>query len=172
MRRDSKPMNKTDHDVIEKEIKPSVKQSDWESPKVGEEHYSTNQIIAAYQAGIAKGVSSAQKLLQEKFVENLEKTAKDTGKLISQLSKFNIKLSRALLKVIAWDQFEVLIILPEKEYLGEKFEKAYIFVGGLEDEVQKDHYSITFCFCPESQYLNMEKVKSDGFTLQHRALQK
>jgi len=60
-------MNKTDHDVIEKEIKPSVKQSDWESPKVGEEHYSTNQIIAAYQAGIAKGVSSAQKLLQEKI---------------------------------------------------------------------------------------------------------
>jgi hypothetical protein len=165
-------MNQSTTEIISNEIIPLVKQCDWESPKPGEELYSTNQLIAAYEAGIARGMVGAQKLVQEKFFYNVDKTAEDTGKLVSKLQEYGINPSAARLKVISWDQFEVLIILPEKEYLDEKFDIVYNFVGELENATHEEFYCITFKFLPETENTDVQKIMSDGFTLLHKSLVK
>ena len=165
-------MTASNNEIVRNEIIPCVKESDWESPKPGEEHYSTNQLIAAYEAGIAKGISGMQKLVQEKFNVNIDKTANDTGKLIVKLQEYGIAPTSARLKVISWDQFEVLIILPEKEYLDEKFDIVYNFVGDLENATREEFYSISFKFLPETKDTDIQKIMSDGFTLLHKSLVK
>jgi len=165
-------MSQSHTEIVRNEIIPCVKESDWESPKAGEEHYSTNQLIAAYEAGIAKGISGMQKLVQEKFNANIDKTASDTGRLISKLQEYGVNPTSARLKVISWDQFEVLFILPEKEYLDEKFDFVYNFVGDLENSTREEFYSISFKFLPETEDTDIQKIMSDGFTLQHKSLVK
>lgn len=157
-------------DLIESDIKPFAE--DWEDPKPGEEHYSTNQLIAAYKAGYAKGVAGAHALLQETFNRNYQKSGEDTGKVIEKLQEFGLNPLSALLRVVSWEEFEVLITLPEAEFLDEKLESAYDFVGEFENSARTNHYCLSFRFCPTVDGLDEQKMKSDGFTIAHRLLVK
>jgi len=160
-------MPPTPTEIVESEIRPFAK--DWEDPKPGEEHYSTNQLIAAYEAGYAKGLG-VQALVKEKFERNIGRSGSDTKKLISKLQEYGFTPAAARLKVVSWEQFEVLVTLSEVEYLDEKFESIYEFVGELENSSREENYSINFRFCPELDGFDEQKVKSDGFTLHHRSL--
>jgi hypothetical protein len=77
-------MNHSTAGIVRNEIIPSVKQCDRDPPKPGEENYITNQLIATYEAGIAKCMVGEQELVQERFFYNVSKTAEDTIKLLEK----------------------------------------------------------------------------------------
>jgi hypothetical protein len=158
--------------IIESEIKPLVKNCDWESPDPGQEYFGANQLIAAYEAGVAKGIMGAEKLLWEKIHQNIEKAGTDTKKLIDQLKQKGLDLISARLRVISWDQYEVLVTLSEKQFVGEEFEMSYDIVSELENSSREEHYCISFRFCPEVKGFEEQRVKADGFILTHKALSK
>lgn len=163
-------MSKEANEIIEAEIRPFVKEGDWEKPKPGEEHYSTNQVIAAYEVGKTKGMTEAEQLLREKFEANIQKAGTDTRNLVEKLLEYGLHPTSARLRVSSWDLFEVLVTLSEAEYVGERFDDAYDVVNELENASRGDHYCISFRFCPEVDGFDEQKVKSDGFTLLHKSL--
>ena len=165
-------MSHTPEEVIESKIKPFVGKGDWESPKSREEHYGPDQVIAAYEVGVSKGIGDALELWREKIDENTVKAGRDTRRLVEELRKRALTLNSARLKVVSSDQCEVLITLPEEEYVKEGFEDVYSFVSELENESRGEHYSIAFLFCPEVQGFDDRKVWLDGFRWRHKSLMK
>lgn len=165
-------MAKSPSEFIDQDIKPYAKIGDWEEPRPGEEHYSTNQVIAAYEAGKTSAMNSLQKLVHEQFEANKSKAGADTRKLIEKLLEHGFHPISARLKICSWDLMEVLITLPEKEYCAESFDDIYNVVNELEDASRNEQYYISFRFCPEIEGFEESKVKADGFVLLHKSLMK
>jgi hypothetical protein len=156
---------------VKSEIIPLVK-GDWEGPKAGDPIFGPDQVIAAFEAGYAKGTSVVEKLVREKIEQNIQKAGSDTGKLIERLQQAGLSPKSARLKIVGVEEYEVLVVLPEKDYVDEKFDDALSFIGELERATRQDDYCIMFTFCPESESFDESKVKSDGFTLFHKSLVK
>jgi hypothetical protein len=163
-------MAKSASEIIDQEIKPYAKIGDWEEPQPGEEHYSPNQVIAAYEAGKTSAMNSLQRLVQDQFETNKSKAGADTRKLIEKLMERGFHPISARLKITSWDFLEVLITVPEEEYCAESFDDIYDFVNELERASRSEQYCISFRFCPTVEGFDENKVKSDGFIQLHKSL--
>lgn len=160
-----------DIERVKSEIIPLIK-GDWEGPKPGDSTFGPDQVIAAYEAGYAKGTTVVEKLLREKIEENTKKAGIDTWRLVERLHQVGLSPKSARLRILAVERYEVLVILSEKDYVDEKFDDALSFIGELERASRQDDYCIMFTFCPESESFEEGKVRLDGFTLLHKSIPK
>jgi hypothetical protein len=130
--------------------------------------FSADELINAYLKGVQEGTNQTSKAIKKQLENNLQKAGEHTSKIISELKgkKYNIKT--AFLKIHSWDEIEVIILLPQEQFLNPDFHEVYNLIAEYEEKFKEDLYSITFSFTDYDDSLDKEQMESDGFILEYK----
>lgn len=142
--------------------------ANWEFTSQKEKLFSSDHVIDAYLKGKNEGLEEAQKLVLEKLVANISKTGKHTTEILSFLKKKKFNPISAFLKINSWDDFTIMIVMPQNEFLDEKIIPVYDFISEFENKVAEDFYHIRFAICDTADKVDESYVRSDGYVLKHK----
>lgn len=140
----------------------------WELTSPKEKMFSSDHVIDAYLKGKNDGLEQHQRLIFEKLVSNIDKAGKDTSEILTYLKKNKFNPLAAYLRINSWDDFSILIILPEKEFLDKSMLSVYDQISILENKVQEDMYHIQISISDTEDQIDDNYVRSDGFALKHK----
>lgn len=151
----------------------------WTGPEPGEETYSSNQMIEAYKIGVDEGKLRAAEEFLDNLVEkirelaehNAAKAGAQTRELLEVIQEMGFHPVRAILNERAFNDMLVLIILPEEEYIGERFLGMYSQAIEFEQKWKSEHYDIEFAFTADSESMDYNLLRIDGFTRFHTYLE-
>lgn len=130
-------------------------------------NFSSDDLIDAYFKGKADGQNQIQKIILERFKENITTATKLAEKLISLAKEKDIKIINALLRIEDVAKFTILFVVSEEDYLSEKFRNIYLLSSELKNTNNTDSFSISFTFTNQSEHLNSECMASDGFIMKY-----
>ena len=164
-------MPKTELEIVETDIRPLVEVSDWISPERGDEHYSPNQVIGSYNAGFRKGREAVDALIEAQFEKNLQRAGGLTTQVIEKLRLMSTHPISARLKDDSWREYEIVITIPQSEFIPDSFLSIYEFTGELEEREEDENFKINFRFCGEGESFNKNKMISEGFGYFHKSLE-
>ena len=129
--------------------------------------FTNDDVIDAYLRGKEDGVKEKEQIFIDKLNENLTKSATHTQRMLSFLRKRKLNPVSAHLKINAYDDFVILITLPEEEFISKDFLVSYDFASTIEEEVQSDkYYNVMFMFADreeDDKVFNKNLLVSDGF---------
>ncbi|MBT1689114.1 hypothetical protein [Dawidia soli] len=135
----------------------------WKLSDEGERLWSSDTVIDAYLKGKKDGLDDHQKALQSVFAKNFEKSGKSTAKLFAFLSQQEITPISAHLKIDSLFSFEVVVLLNEADFLGEKMPGVYNWCITLQKEEEEESFRICFSFIDVMDGFDFEQLRSDGF---------
>ena len=139
----------------------------WIITEPREAYYSSDKVIDAYMLGKKEGLEQAQKAIFALLEKNLVKCHQLTTKVITTLRQRKFNPSNAYLRIISFDVFEVLITLPENEFLADEFLFIYDDINRIETTESSDLYSVTFSFSDSGIDFDEKHLQSDGFILKN-----
>lgn len=142
--------------------------ANWEFTSPKDKLFSSDHVIDAYLKGKSDGLEQQQKLVVEKLISNINKSGKYTNEILSFLKKEKLNPLSAYLRINSWDDFSVLIALPQKEFLDKKILSVYDFISALESKVREDMYNVEVVICDTEDEIDENYVHSDGFVLKHK----
>jgi len=131
------------------------------------ENYTSDEVIDAYLKGKEDGLNQHKVVLMEKLKSNLLKTVTHRNQLYEFLYKHSFTPETSFLKISSVYEFQILIIIPEKEYLKESFLETYKYASEIEKKVHDDTYNVFFSFTNSIDELNDDCLRSEGYLLQH-----
>jgi hypothetical protein len=173
-RREKKTMSDSKYVIADERIRPQVDPPDWVQPGGGDDRYGPDQVIGAYKAGVTTGIEGAFSAGQEWIRKTREHNAANAGQhtrmLLDRLLERGLHPLAAILNDSRFDAPEVMIVLPIDEYAGEDFTGMYSVIGELERQWTEPNYAISFSFTYQSDNLNYDLLKADGFKHFHRSL--
>ena len=143
-----------------------IEPRNWEITVSKDKYYTCDEVLDAYLHGKKKGLENLQKIVLKTLSDNINKTGNYTSELINILKQNGFNPEAAFLKIISWDNFKILITVPEKEYLSEKYLRIYEYISKFEDNVNNELYKIEISFV-DTNGLDVNCVQSDGFILKH-----
>lgn len=133
--------------------------------------YTNDDVIDAYLKGKEDGLKESSQIFVDILNENINKSANYTEKMISFLKKRKLNPISAHLKINLFNDFIILITLPEDEFISEDFLVCYDFAATIEEEVTKDkYYNVMFMFSDreEEEDFNKNLLVSDGFFMNYK----
>ncbi|RPA68439.1 hypothetical protein EF405_12340 [Cyclobacteriaceae bacterium YHN15] len=142
--------------------------ANWELTAPKEKLFSSDHVIDAYLKGKNHGLEQQQRLILEKLISNINKAGKDTSAILSFLKKKKLNPIAAYLRINSWDDFSILIILPQDEFLDKRMLRVYDFISDLESRVGDDMYNIQVTVCDTEDKIDENYVRSDGFAFKHK----
>jgi len=142
--------------------------ANWELTSPKDKLFSSDHVIDAYLKGKNDGLEQQQRLIIEKLVSNINKAGKDTTNILSFLKKKKLNPISAYLRINSWDDFSILVILPQEEFLGKKILIVYDYISELENKVDEDMYHIQVSLCDSADNIDENYIRSDGFALKHK----
>jgi hypothetical protein len=142
--------------------------ANWELTSPKDKLFSSDHVIDAYLKGKNDGLEQKQRLIIEKLVSNINKAGKDTTDILSFLKKKRLNPISAYLRINSWDDFSILVILPQEEFLDKKMLSVYDYISELENKVDEDMYHIQVSVCDTEDNIDENYVRSDGFALKHK----
>lgn len=153
--------------TIENENILSEFQNVWEISVDKNSIFSQDDVINAYLKG--KEIGIKENIFLDKLNENIEKSAKFTKSMLTFLKNNNFNPISAHLKINAFDDFIILITVPEDELIKEEFLITYNFSANIENQVIDDKYfNLMFMFSDREKHtFNKELLVSDGFFMDY-----
>jgi hypothetical protein len=148
------------------ETKTSNKSS-WQPSRPKEKLYSSDVVINAYIQGKQEGLEQAQKAIFEQLKLNILTSENDTLEIINYLQRKSFNPISAHLKLTSWDVLEVLITLPENEFVNNKVLQVYDYIEKYENKINKDMYCLTFNLTDYSDKLDEKSLVSDGYLFKY-----
>lgn len=147
----------------------TTKTGTWQFTEHKPESFTYDDMIDAYLKGVEEGVAQTRKALRKQLEENLNRAAKHTSRVISEIKNKNFDVHSARLKIHDWDEVEVLIVVPQDHFLDSRFLEIYDLINEYEKEFSNEEqlYSITFSFIDYAESLDQEQIESDGFLLEY-----
>lgn len=142
--------------------------ANWELTSPKDKLFSSDHVIDAYLKGKNDGLEQQQRLIIEKLVSNITKAGRDTTDILSFLKKKKLNPISAYLRINSWDDFSILIILPQVEFLDKKMLSVYDYISELENRVDEDMYHIQIAVCDTEDQIDDNYVRADGFALKHK----
>ncbi|MCZ2129327.1 MAG: hypothetical protein LC109_03570 [Bacteroidia bacterium] len=142
--------------------------ANWELTSPKDKLFSSDHVIDAYLKGKNDGLEQQQRLIIEKLVSNINKAGKDTTDILSFLKKKKLNPISAYLRINSWDDFSILVILPQEEFLDKRMLSVYDYISELENKVDEDMYHIQVSVCDTEDNIDENYVRSDGFALKHK----
>ena len=132
--------------------------------------FTNDDVIDAYLKGKEVGIKETKQLLVDKLNENIGKSANFTDSMLTFLRKNNFNPISAHLKINAYNDFVILVTLPEDEFISEEFLVSYNFAATIEEQVLNDkYYNVMFMFSDrEEETFNKSLLASDGFFLDYK----
>lgn len=131
--------------------------------------FTNDDVIDAYLKGKKEGVRETNQIFVDKLNENINKSAVFTDRMLSFLNKRKLNPISAHLKIKSFNDFIILITLPEDEFLSEDFLVSYDFAATIEEEVIDDkYYNVMFMFSDrEEGDFNTNLLVSEGFFMDY-----
>jgi hypothetical protein len=142
--------------------------ANWELTSPKDKLFSSDHVIDAYFKGKNDGLEQQQRLIIEKLVSNINKAGKHTTDILFFLKKKKLNPISAYLRINSWDDFSILVILPQEEFLDKKMLNVYDYISELENKVDEDMYHIQVSVCDTEDNIDENYVRSDGFALKHK----
>ena len=136
----------------------------WKKTTPIEEIYTADDVVEAYLTGKKAGIKASLQPQVIVLQQNLVRVDKATRQLLNTLKK-KLNPKTAYLKITHWNNFEVLITIPEKEFVSKEFLKVYDDSQKAEDILNKDSIIVSYSFAPVGSSFNETHVGSDGFFL-------
>ena len=132
--------------------------------------FTNDDVIDAFLKGKEVGVKEKKQIFVDKLNENIEKSANFTESMLTFLRKNNFNPISAHLKINAFNDFVLLVTLPEDECISAKFWVSYNFAATIEEQVMNDkYYNVMFMFSDrEEETFNKNLLASDGFFMDYR----
>lgn len=132
--------------------------------------FTNDDVIDAYLKGKKEGVKETKQIFVDKLNENINKSAVFTDRMLSFLEKRKLNPISAHLKIKSFNDFVILITLPEDEFISEDFLVSYDFAATIEEEVIDDkYYNVMFMFSDrEDGDFNTNLLVSDGFFMDYK----
>lgn len=131
--------------------------------------FTNDDVIDAFLKGKEEGFKEKKQLFIDKLNENINKSASFTEKMLTFLRQRKLNPISAHLKINAYNDFVILVTLPEKEFISEDFLVCYDFASTIEEETEKDkHYNIMFMFSDRDDTFNKSLLVSDGFFMDYK----
>tara|TARA_R110002124_G_scaffold157576_3_gene324656 strand:- start:447 stop:932 length:486 start_codon:yes stop_codon:yes gene_type:complete len=140
---------------------------DWESTNASAEYFSADDIIDAYQKGHSEAIGKFKDLIKDKIKTNIKETSNNVISLLEDLKDYEFYPDNVLLKIDNWDQFYILFIISEEEFLSPNILDIYQMISDYEDKVKNELYNLTISICSKGEGFNLKKIASDGYILQH-----
>ena len=90
--------------------------------------------------------------------------------MLTFLRKNNFHPISAHLKINAFDDFVILVTLPEEEFISEEFLVSYTYAATIEEQVMNDsYYNVMFMFSDrEEKTFSKNVLVSDGFFMDYK----
>jgi hypothetical protein len=141
----------------------------WQLPVDGDKLYPVDTVIDAYIKGKNDGLEQTVKLMVKQFNNNMNRAAEDTGKVISFMREKKFNPLSAHLRVESFDNFSILITVPENDFISDSFKDIYVFTDNLQKYAAEDLYNLSFSFIDKSESFDNEILISDGYIFTHEA---
>jgi hypothetical protein len=125
----------------------------------------SNQLIDAYLNGKRVGIEQHQKLMLNKLEENIEKSGNITTLLLKTLQERSFNSIDAYLRVHSFDRFDIMITVPDEDYMKEEFLEMFDVISDIEMENREELYSVFIIFCSVDENFEEQLVFYDGFSL-------
>lgn len=133
----------------------------------GAKLYSCDAIIDAYLQGKNEGLAQGQKVLKKHFETNLKKSASATSVMFQLMSDKSVNPIDAYLKPISFDQFDILILISQEDFIKESISDIYNQSYALETSKNEDVFNISFSFINKSESFNESLLQSDGYLFRY-----
>jgi hypothetical protein len=140
----------------------------WVITEPNENYYSSDKVIDAYLQGKKEGLEQAQKAVFTLLENNLNKCHQLTSKIIAFLKIRKFSPLNAYLRILSFDVFEILITIPEKEFLDDHFLAIYEEVSQIERTERSDFFNVTFTFSDSGVHFDEKHLQSDGFIFKNK----
>lgn len=157
-------MRSMSHPTVNQPVKKSPLLKNWEK---SEYIYTGDHLIDAYLIGKQDGKDEQQRILEQKFNENLAKATKAAEKLFADAKKKKITFSDIRIKANSITQFSALFMAEVSDFVSNKFRDVYTMANTLENELENDSFSIIFSFMPKGDQLNEDCISADGYFLKY-----
>jgi hypothetical protein len=150
-----------------KEIEEILAPANWEFTNPKEKLFSSNQVIDAYLKGQKSGLEKAQQVMFQKLVLNINKSGKNTSTVLDYFRNKNFNPISAYLRINSFDDFALLILLPQREFIAKEMLNIYDFISEFESKENEEYYHIQISICDTEEGIEESYVRSDGFNLKH-----
>lgn len=135
----------------------------WHIDRSNFKTYSVDEVIEAYISGKAERLNSYKKAVYKQIQDNVEASSSHTTKLVDHLKEKGFSPTMAFLKLNSIDCLEVLIAVPEEDFLNPSFLSVYQFASVFEETISNDTCKTHFGFLGSTKNLNIETINSHGF---------
>ncbi len=139
----------------------------WEvkKPSDPDQYYNCDAIIEAYLKGTNDGLAHNEKLFFKEFSSNIEKANQFVIEVLSNVENTGSFPKGAFLKFKSWDNFNVIILVNESDFIKPDFLTNYDFLSDFEAKVKSEFFSLKFSFmCADDEDIE-DNLKSDGYII-------
>ena len=143
--------------------------ANWELTSPNERLYTSDHVIDAYLTGKNEALEQTEKLIIDKLKTNINNSGSHTNEILKYLKKQKFNPIGAYLKINSWDDFSILLILPENEFLSDKIFSVYDYLTNLEDSVSSEFYKLNISIYDTNGEIDDNCIKADGFNLKHKS---
>lgn len=151
--------------TVEKILAPA----NWEFTSPTERLYTSDHVIDAYLTGKKEALEQTERLIFDKLKSNINNSGSHTNEILKYLKKEKFNPIGAYLKINSWDDFSILLILPENEFLSDNIYSVYDYLTKLEDKVSSEFYKLNVSICDTDGEVDDSCIKADGFNLKHKS---
>jgi hypothetical protein len=103
----------------------------------------------------------------QKLVLNINKTEKNTSTVLNHFRNKYFNPISAYLRINSFDDFALLILLPQREFIAKEMLGIYDFISAFENKENEEHYHIQISLCDTEEGMEESYLRSDGFNLKH-----
>jgi len=125
----------------------------------------SNQLIDAYMNGKRDGVQQFKSLEISKLNENINKSGTITVNIINILKEKKFSPIDAYLRVHSFERFDIMVTVPENDYLKDEFLDIYDIISDIEEKSKDDFYNAFISICSTNNHFDEQIVASDGYAL-------
>lgn len=128
-----------------------------------------NAQIDAYVQGRKDEADQVRKFVVAQIKSNTELAAKLAKQVLAYLKAKGFHPGVTRLRIVELDRLDILIEVPEQEFLSKKFLSVYTLANKLEKEHRSDVFNIAFSFLGNGGKVDDAHLRSDGFTFTLRS---
>lgn len=125
--------------------------------------FSVDQVLDAYEDGLCKGLAITKEI-RDKIKQNIELVRKSSESFFKEVNKENDKCHSILLKTDWHDSYSLICILDKNIYSDDSLSKPiYQKSWQYEAQLREKDISLSISFIPQSEDLNLDRLKIDGY---------
>lgn len=141
----------------------------WELTSPKERMFTSNHVIDAYFAGHKDGLEQNEKLIMDKLVSNINLSGDFTNELIEKMKGIGVTPTQAYLKINSWDDFTILMVVTEEDFLNENIFNVYNLITEFESSKKSEFFNISVSLLDSDGEHNEDCIMSDGYNFKFKA---